>query len=155
MPSTTSILQDLKNKYPQFKFKLADNFSWSSSDNVIYYDAKSSDLLPLLLHELSHAILGHNEYSRDIQLINMECQAWDKTIILAKSIGLEISDNFIQSNLNSYRDWLHSRSTCPKCQATGLQTDERQYKCPVCINSWYVNEAKTCALRRYQTKTRT
>ena len=155
MPLTISTLQNLKNRYPQFKFVPSKDFIWSSSDNTIYYDNKSPDLSLLLLHELSHALLGHNQYDRDIQLITMERQAWDYTIELAPSFGLEIPDNLAQSTLDSYRNWLHSRSICPKCQATGMQTDKRQYSCPVCGYNWRVNEARTCALRRYQTKTRT
>ncbi len=155
MQSTISILQRLKNKYPQFNFQSADSFSWSPSDNTIYYDDQSTDFEVFLLHELSHALLGHNKYDRDIQLIAMERHAWDHTIILAPSFDINVPDNIVQSTLDGYRDWLHSRSSCPKCQATGMQTDEKQYNCPVCAHNWLVNEARTCALRRYQTKKRT
>ena len=155
MPSTTSILLDLKSKFPQFKFEPGDNFAWSSSDNVIYYDEKSPDLSLLLLHELSHALLGHDKYDRDIELITIERKAWDKTAELAPSFNIKVSEELVQSTMDSYRDWLHARSSCPKCHSTGLQTDKNAYHCPVCGNNWLVNEAKTCALRRYQTKKRT
>jgi DnaJ-class molecular chaperone len=155
MPSTTSILPDLKSKYPQFKFEPGDNFAWSSSDNVIFYDEKSPDLSFLLLHELSHALLGHEKYNQDIELIAIERKAWDKTAEMALDFRLKLPDSLVQSTMDSYRDWLHARSSCPKCHSTGLQTSKNGYNCPVCNNSWQVNEAKTCALRRYQTKKRT
>ena len=152
MPLTPSILANLKNRYPQFNFKSGDNFLWSSSDNSIYYNKKSSNQSIFLLHELSHALLNHTSYNRDIKLIIMEREAWDHTKTLAAEFNVEISEDIIQSTLDSYRDWLHSRSTCPKCEATGLQTDNREYTCLSCNYIWQVNEARTCALKRYQIK---
>ena len=152
MPSTTSILSQLKIDYPQFSFKKGDDFLWSSSDNTIYYDGTTNNRSIFLLHELSHAILGHTSYDRDIQLIAIERQAWDHTAGLAPLYGVIIPDDIVQSTLDGYRDWLHSRSTCPKCQATGMQIDRYTYKCPACGHNWRVNEARTCALRRYKTK---
>ncbi len=155
MPSTTSILLDLKNKYTRLNFVPGESFAWSSSDNIVFYDEKSPDLQILLLHEISHALLGHDKYDRDIELIAMEREAWNKTTELAQYFNIEVLDSLIQSAMDSYRDWLHSRSSCPKCQAIGLQTDISNYHCPACNNNWSVNEARTCALRRYKTKKRT
>ena len=153
MLSTASVLLKLKANYPQFSFEQGDSFLWSSSNNTIYYDDNTSDQSIFLLHELSHALLGHVSYDRDIQLITMERQAWDQTLELASSYGLTIPDSIIQSTLDSYRDWIHERSTCPICSATGLQTTKNTYVCPACTNKWRVNEARTCALRRYGVKT--
>jgi len=147
------VLSQLKSNYPQFSFKLGDNFLWSPSDNTIYYD-KSIGFRPvLLLHELAHALLVHNSYDRDIQLITMERQAWDYTKELAPAYHITLPDDIIQSNLDSYRDWIHDRSTCPICQATGIQIEKSVYSCPACSYQWRVNEARTCALRRYELKT--
>ena len=151
MPSTTSILSSLKNKYPQFSFKQSDDFSWSFIDKTIFFDIKSDNLSILLIHELSHALLGHDQYENDIQLIIMERQAWDYAIKLAATFNIEIPDNIIQSNLDSYRNWLHKRSTCPKCHTTGVQSHDI-YKCLACNHHWRVNQAKKCSLRRYDVK---
>jgi hypothetical protein len=153
MPSTTTLLSRLRISYPQFSFKLGDDFLWSSSDNTIYYNDDTDNQPIFLLHELSHALLGHANYDSDIQLMTMERQAWDCTVKLALSHDLTIPEQIIQSNLDSYRDWLHARSTCPGCGATGLQTKECNYKCSACSHEWQVNEARTCALRRYTVKT--
>ena len=148
MPSTTSLLKRVKNDYPQFVFKKSTGFSWSQAENTVNYTSGGENSV-FLLHELSHGLLGHADYSRDIELIAMEREAWDKAEELATKYGIPLDDNFIQSTLDTYRDWLHSRSTCPKCTATGLQTDVKAYKCLACGQSWRVNEARTCALRRY------
>jgi len=152
MPSTISVLSRLKSNYPQFSFKLGDDFLWSSSDNTIYYDNIAENQSVFLLHELSHALLGHISYTHDIQLITMERQAWDYTVKLAPKYNVTISDDMVQSTLDSYRDWLHARSTCPNCKATGVQTKKFTYVCPACSHKWQVNEARTCALRRYNVK---
>lgn len=152
MPSITSILKLLKNNYPQFYFEKSDDFLWSSSNNTIYYDNKSENSAVFLLHELSHALLNHTNYDRDIQLVIMERQAWDYTVKLAPKYNIAISNEMVQSTLDSYRDWMHKRSTCPNCETTGSQIDKYTYKCPACINNWRVNEARTCDLRRYNKK---
>ncbi|HEU4830587.1 MAG TPA: hypothetical protein VFS65_00235 [Candidatus Saccharimonadales bacterium] len=148
MPSTPSTLSQLKINYPQFTFKESEHFSWSPSDNTIYY-RETTDKDNYLLHELSHALLGHAQYSRDIQLLAMEREAWDNAYLLAKKHGVILSDEVVESTLDSYREWLHARSTCPACSATGLQTKTATYTCPACHHSWRVNEARICALRRY------
>jgi len=147
MPSTTLLLKSLKNKYPQFSFKKSDDFSWSHLDNTIFYDDTVDNFSVQLLHELSHALLSHSHYDSDIQLITIERQAWDYAAKLAPSFNIEISDEIIQLNLDTYRDWLHKRSTCPACQATGVQS-QNTYKCLACNHQWQVNQARKCRLRR-------
>lgn len=148
MPSTTSLINQLKSDYPQFLFKKSKRFLWSPSENTVYYTG-SDDNYSFLLHELSHGLLGHTDYDRDVALIAMERAAWDTATSLAPSYGLAISNNTIESTLDSYREWLHARSTCPHCKATGLQTKSHTYTCLACHHSWRVNEARICALRRF------
>lgn len=148
MQSTTSLIPHLKTNYPNFLFKKADRFSWSPSEQTIYYIADNNPVF--LLHELSHALLNHSGYNRDIELVSMESKAWDKAIVLANSYNVQINDETIQSTLDTYRNWLHERSTCPICTATGIQTRKYNYKCLACNNRWQVNEARICALRRYK-----
>ena len=147
-----SIISQLKNNYPNFTFSKAHHFSWDPTKNIIFFNEEDKDCSILILHELAHAILKHNEYHRDIELISMECKAWDKSKIIAKEYGIKIDENVIQSALDTYRDWMHQRSLCPSCGATGLQSDIHTYKCLACKNSWQVNEARQCALRRYNNK---
>lgn len=148
MLSTASLIKKLKAAYPQFQFKQSDDYLWSPSEQTVYF-ADDKDNCEYLLHELSHGLLEHADYNYDVELIAMERAAWDKATALAKDYNLAINDDAIESNLDSYRDWLHARSTCPACKAVGLQTKKLTYSCPACSNRWRVNEARVCALRRF------
>ncbi len=150
MPSIDSLIAKLQIDYPQLTFKESDCFSWSPNKKTIYLGNSVDENIPYLLHELAHAILGHASYSSDVELINMECEAWNKVVELAKIYDVSINQDSIQSDLDTYRDWLHKRSLCPKCQANGLQNGNKIYQCLVCNNKWRVNEARFCALRRYK-----
>ncbi|HUC96573.1 MAG TPA: hypothetical protein VMR16_02815 [Candidatus Saccharimonadales bacterium] len=152
MPSTISLIKNLKADFPQFIFKKSSSFLWSHSENTIYYTDKKEDFR-FLFHELSHALLNHTDYRRDIELVAIEREAWDRAKEIALNYGVGIDDEYIQSNLDTYRDWMHGRSTCPNCGANGMQTQKNNYKCLACNDEWHVNDAKTCALRRYSNKT--
>lgn len=149
MPLITRLLLSLKSDFPQFRFELSDDFLWSYRDNIIYY-TKNNDQVEYLFHELAHGLLSHSSYQTDVELIAMERQAWEKACEIAKSYNILITDDFVQSNLDSYRDWLHARSKCPECKATGMQTDKITYKCPECAQAWQVNDAKNRNLKRYK-----
>ena len=152
MLSKNLLIHKLKSEYSQFVFEKSNTFSWSHKNQTIYYDNNSNNFELFILHELSHALLNHNIYIYDIELISMEQKAWNKVSDIAQKFNIKIDDNIVQDTLDTYRDWLHSRSTCTECQATGIQTNYQQYKCPVCKNEWKVNEARLCALRRYKIK---
>jgi hypothetical protein len=149
MPSTISLANKLQRDFPALTFLAGDEFRWSPHDNIIFYD-QSSDDCASLLHEVAHATLGHTGYTKDIELIEMERDAWERAATqLATAYTTNIEDELIQDSLDTYRDWLHARSTCPHCKATGIQTQRDQYKCLACTTKWRVNEARMCALRRY------
>jgi hypothetical protein len=151
MPSTISLIKSLRSDFPQFNFKKSSSFLWSNSDNTIYYTDEKDDFR-FLFHEIAHALLGHADYRRDIELVAIERHAWDKAQDVATVYGVIIDDDYIQSNLDTYRDWMHERSTCPNCSASGMQTNKQNYQCFACGHEWHVNEARTCALRRYSHK---
>lgn len=154
MPSMhlAQLLPKLTAAYPALSFTPGDRFAWSPDKGTVYYD-ESDDAPELLLHELAHGILEHHDYSKDIELVAMETAAWDTALKLADTYDVTISDKTVQDNLDTYRDWLHARSTCPNCDATGYQTGKQLYSCVACAHSWRVNEARICALRRYSTHT--
>jgi len=151
--SIHSLIRRLKTAHPQLTFEVADEFLWSPDTNTIFYNPSETEAANLLLHELSHALLEHKKYSRDVELVAMETSAWDEAKRYADSlpddVRVEINDDVAQNHLDTYREWLHARSTCPKCSATGFQIGPSTYSCPACARSWRVNEARICALRRY------
>lgn len=148
-PSLTETLHKLTLAFPDITFQEADDFSWSPHNRTVHYNPSLTHGTELLLHELSHGLLDHRDYSRDIELLAMEVAAWQKATEIAPLYGLAVRDDIAQDNLDTYRDWLHARSTCPACSATGFQVTKSGYQCPACTHLWRVNEARSCALRRY------
>lgn len=147
MPSISSLANILRTDYPQFYFTQSDDFHWASAKQTISY--RSDGEAGFLLHELGHALLGHKEYTRDVQLIELEQEAWAYAKgHLSSRYGISMNEELIEEALNSYRDWLHARSTCPTCTSTGIQTKEKIYSCMVCFATWEVNEARLCRLKR-------
>ena len=152
-PKTPSLLKQLTAQYPQFAFLPGEAFYWRPEEKTVYFDLSKLATLEGkydLLHELAHAVLAHHSYSRDIELLQLEAEAWEECSVLGHRFKVEISEEYIQNALNSYRHWLTRRSTCPKCASTGIQKTTRTYQCFNCQCVWRVNEAKFCALRRYQ-----
>lgn len=126
-----------------------DDFHWDHESHTVFYDPSNPDGASLLLHEAGHAVLDHAEYPDDITLLTMERDAWHEAEALARDIGMSIDTELIEDALDTYRDWLHARSTCPNCQATGIQEGAKLYSCLACHHQWTVNEARVCALRRH------
>lgn len=148
MDSTNSLIKKLSQAYPQFNFEESSSYVWSPAKNTILYDKNGANN-QLLLHELGHGLLGHTDYLYDINLIPIERAAWDKAKEIAKSLNIEISNDDIEDSLDTYRKWMHDRSTCPDCDATGLQIKKHTYQCPACTKTWRVNDARICGLKRY------
>lgn len=155
MQSTRSLVKQLGKDYPEFVFSFADEFWWSSKQNTIFINPKASHGTEYTLHELSHALLDHRGYKHDIDLIKLERDAWAyATSKLAPTYNVKISEDTVQDNLDTYREWLYARSTCPDCHTTGLETKEQLYHCFACGHEWQVNEARLCALRRHSLQTK-
>lgn len=142
----TSLLTKLKEDYPTLTFTEDGRFLWSPEKHTIFYRADGNS--DILLHEVAHAELQHQEYTRDIELVAMERAAWTTAQRLATKYSITIDTATAEDHLDTYRDWLHARSTCPACTATGYQTSVDTYTCPACTQSWKVNEARVCQLRR-------
>lgn len=151
MQSMPLLIQKLSSTYPAITFIEGERFAWVPDSQQVTYTLTEPGAEALLLHELGHGLLEHTVYSRDVELIAMERAAWDKALEVRDQLALgTIRDEFIEEHLDSYRDWLHARSTCPTCTATGYQTGAQAYECPACHTVWRVNEARLCGLKRYK-----
>lgn len=148
-----STLSTIKQNFPEFNFVADKEFWWSSKEATIYYNPNQENFIAYLLHELSHALLGHSDYIRDIDLIKLERDAWDyaKEKLASTYSGI-LNEDLIQDNLDTYRTWIHNRSLCPECDAVGVQQKGNVYHCLSCSTKWAVNEAKVCSLRRTKIK---
>lgn len=152
MPSITSLVPRLIADFPTITFTPGERFHWHPETGTISYIEASNDFASLL-HEIGHAALGHVNFKRDIELIEMERDAWHYAVeTLAHRYDIQIDPETVEAALDSYRDWLHARSTCPVCQATGLQIKQQTYRCMACRSEWTVNDARQHALRRHLTK---
>lgn len=152
MPSTDSLLDTLRQEYADITFVQGEQFEWQPTTRTIMFDPEDAHFDAHLLHELGHALLGHSEYDRDIDLIAMERDAWQTAKMeLAPKHGVTVTSELLHHDMDTYRDWLHDRSTCPHCTSNGIQTKKSQYTCVTCRGTWGVNEARSCQLRRYRT----
>jgi len=150
MPSITSLAAKLCVDFPRFQFVHDKEFRWSPVEKIVFFDQASDDSASLL-HELAHALLEHRDYTKDIQLIEMERDAWlYAREELCPKYKVIVTDEEVQDALDTYRDWLHARSTCPECSATGIQAKMHTYRCIACGSRWRVNDARICTLRRHR-----
>lgn len=128
---TASLIEKLKNEYPNFLFKVGKKFAFKPPRTIFYNDA--DDMFePLILHEIAHAILNHTDYKMDVERLKMENEAWEKAKELSVKYNVQIDENLIQEKLDSYRDWLFNKSKCKKCGLTRYQTPDGKYHCPNC-----------------------
>jgi hypothetical protein len=151
MAKISLFVAKLRQDFPNFSFKPDDDFYWSPSTQTICFAPLLSDPDRLtLLHEVAHATLGHTLFKRDIDLLKIEREAWDYVRdTLAPRYDMETTPDDIEDMLDTYRNWLHARSTCPHCSMTGIQIDNSEYRCLGCGKDWRVNDARRCGLRRY------
>lgn len=149
MPAISSLVKQLANDFPAIHFVKADDFLWSPDTKTVSYTPGHPDADALLLHELGHALLDHNDYRRDVELLRLENDAWQKARELSITYDIAIAPDTQEDHLDTYRDWMHARSLCPSCGATGQQSDTAHYSCIACTGKWKVNEARVCSLRRY------
>ena len=144
------LVNKISIRYPQLQFRQADHFYWSPKEQIIFYQNKACDIFYWkLLHEISHALLGHKSYHSDVELLQLEVAAWDKAQQLAVEFKLPpIDDNYTQDCLDTYRDWLHKRSTCPTCGTRSLQESVENYHCFNCQTEWHVSSSRFCRTYR-------
>ncbi|MFZ1323948.1 MAG: hypothetical protein WAQ57_02190 [Candidatus Saccharimonadales bacterium] len=141
------LLESLRRDYPAITFVEGAAFYWSPNDNSVTYGGSSTQpdiACWSLLHEVSHGILGHTAYHSDFELMELEVEAWRRARKIAKKYGISISPEHIEDCLDTYRDWLHRRATCPACGTVSIQKDPRTYECFNCKTSWHVSDQRFC-----------
>ena len=140
------LITKLKTAYPSIAFESAETFYWNPRKQAVCYNPSddSDEAEWSLLHELSHALLGHKTYHFDLELLLIEAAAWAKAIELQKefTVSKPINDDHVQDCLDTYRDWLHSRSTCPTCDQVGIQEQSNRYSCINCLVTWHVSSKR-------------
>jgi len=132
------LVKRLRQDYPDFIFTAGTTHCWSPKGQEIFY---TPDNPAGLLHELAHARLKHRTYRSDMELLRKELAAWEEAQALGQQYDIALDRDYVEDCLDTYRDWLHKRSTCPTCGSTGLQQGDA-YVCPNCCVSWQVTTAR-------------
>lgn len=141
------LLEKLKIDFSEFKFVEGRKFAFRPPRTIVIEPKETSIKKAgtedevnteaaklLLLHEVGHAALGHRNFRTDVERLRMELAAWEKARELATHYGLDFDNGLMEAELDSYRDWLHRKSCCPKCGLTRYQTPDGSYHCPRCEN---------------------
>ena len=151
-----TFIKRLQVDYPNITFKAGRQEHWSPQTNSITYNANQSRKLLCygLLHELAHALLEHANYSSDFELLKLERDAWELAVKLGRRYGVKVDQEHIQSCLDTYRDWLYRRSTCPTCGTHVLQRDSQFYQCFNCQSVWKVSSGRFVRPYRKMLKTK-
>lgn len=137
-----NLIPRLEQDYPQLSFTPDHSACWSPRHNQVSYIADGTHAAAGLLHELAHALLMHSHYTSDLDLLQKEVAAWEKARSLASLYHLKLDEDHIQDCLDTYRDWVHKRSTCPTCHINGIQTSTSRYNCLNCMQAWSVSNAR-------------
>lgn len=133
------LIKKLANDFPELTIAKGSRFQFSPPNHIFYppkspYPNAKNKLL--LLHELGHYLIRLNDYSTDIELIEIEALAWQKARELCLGYKISFDEDFAEDCLDSYRNYLHYSSLCKNCQLAGYQDDSGTYHCPLCGNNW-------------------
>lgn len=129
----TGLWQRVAKDYPEFLFRKGVRFKFRPPRTITIGPEEPGDSL-LFLHELGHALCGHKTIMTDVSRLKMEREAWEKARELAELYDVEFDDEFVEEELDTYRDWLYHKSRCPKCGLSRYQTPDKVYHCPKCEN---------------------
>lgn len=139
----------VKADFDWIKFRVGHKFAFRAPRTVFFEDYRSeSDVLKksvqynpnsteqifylLLFHEIGHAVLGHKDFLTDVERLKMERAAWEEARKFCKKYDVFYDEDRVEREMDTYRDWLHSRSVCKTCGLTRFQTLDGQYHCPRC-----------------------
>ena len=121
----------VKRDFGDFTFKIGKKFAFSPPRRIKIGPPEEGARM-LFLHELGHAILEHRTFGTEVERLKMEVEAWEKARELADLYGVEFDEEKMQTELDTYRDYLHNRSRCPRCGLTRYATPDGAYHCPRC-----------------------
>ena len=124
-------LKQLQGDFGWLRFVMGRKFAFRPPKTVVIGPSEPFSRL-LALHEVGHALCRHKAFRTDVERLKMENQAWDKARGLALRYDVEVDEDVIQGELDTYRDWLHQKSRCPKCGLTRFQSPDSRYHCPRC-----------------------
>lgn len=151
------LLTRCQKRLPNVQFAESDVFFWSPRTHTVHVNSSALDTPRgqwALLHEVGHAQRGHTTYKNDFGLLMLEVEAWEAATKLASEFAIAIDEDHIQDCLDTYRNWLYARSTCPTCMLNSLQVDKTTYECLTCGTRWHVSGSRFCRPYRMRETTK-
>ncbi len=133
-PPRTIIVEPFGDDLVAVADKKSPQIAKETSDKTVKRHLDIREWKLLLFHELGHATLGHRNFRTNVERLKMEVAAWEKAREFASLYGVEFDDELMETELDSYRDWVHQKSRCPKCGLTRYETPGGGYHCPRCEN---------------------
>lgn len=130
-----AFLNTLKSAYPNLIFKPDQKFLFRPPRTIHYLEDNDNFRL-LLLHELAHALLGHFSYQTSLERLKLERDAWERTRALCQTYHVPFSEEFAETELNTYRDWHHQKTLCKTCGSSCLELNAKSLYCPFCQKSF-------------------
>lgn len=124
-----TFLAKIKSDFPSLKFIPGERFTFRPPKTVVV-EPEGDPLL--LLHEIGHALSGEYDFKTEVGRLKIEVKAWEKAKELAPKYEIDIDEDLIEGELDSYRDFLHQKSRCPNCGLTRFQTPDGTFYCPRC-----------------------
>ncbi|MGH7157731.1 MAG: hypothetical protein ACREGD_01445 [Candidatus Saccharimonadales bacterium] len=139
------LIKALRRDFPHVTFVRGEQPYWSPKTKEVYFCTDGGDEKALgVLHEVGHALLGHTNYNTDIDLLEKEALAWAEARKLATRYKIQINGAHIEDCLDTYREWIYRRSTCPVCSLNGVERSTRHYYCINCTENWTVGLSRFC-----------
>ena len=99
MPSLKKLVAKISSDYPNLQLISGERFRFSPP-NQIYFRPNGHPLE--LLHELGHYLIGHTNYSSDIELIEIESRAWAKAREICPTYNIKYDEDFAEDHLDSF-----------------------------------------------------
>ncbi len=126
-----AFLETIKKTYPEFTFRPGRKFLFHPPKSIRYLESDENFRF-LLLHELSHALLGHFSFNRSLERLQIERDAWAKTRELCSLHSVTFNEELAETELNTYRDWVHQKTLCKHCGLSCLEVSSESLYCPFC-----------------------
>ena len=131
-------IQELQQLFPNINFIPGERFTFRPPNTVIFEEPTEYFELQTL-HEVGHSLCGRYDWKTHVERLRIESEAWQagKKLYLShpewqEKYHFEFDEEIVEALLDSYRDWLHTKSKCKKCGLTRLQTSNGKYYCPGC-----------------------
>jgi replication factor C subunit 3/5 len=114
------------------------NFIQSNQDIVLLNNKNSNNTFNIIDNEVWNILINKIKSLEKLDTI------YNYKVVAEYKYDINIDDDHIQNCLDTYRNWLHLRSTCPECGIRTLQTDKYTYRCHNCHTIWKVTSERFC-----------